>query len=546
LTKVKYHDVTRKDTVRQATERRERADPTLKLKREISQMQLDRNEQARLIQNAEEAHGCDREITPNRYQNAIVDRQGIIDRDTTIAKEEEKLEEMVDRQSAYKPRLTVPRDRTPYEDFVANYDKQRRNIDRTDGVDTSLERSWKQILEAGESGDWSHEYYKKALHRVLKGEAFDFYETIKHKEIEEILKDLATRFGGRQMYKNVEELRIFTRKAGEQLDPVIKRMESTISRVLPLVRKTARDTQQEDMMIAGLFNIVSRSARAKMREIRAGIIQSGEEARWEDYKDEALTAELTHGDKPQVDMKAKIAFMGDHCEPQEEVQAHRLAIDSASATALEKAGETHINYVSPTDNNYGRSMSNTGRRSTSGRPSPRERADQASLKHRTDSHERRSQNRDEHLAKGRPDMQSQDQEEVQQEAGPPVVQAPVQARAPAVADRPQGKRQPPQRSDSAKKFEQNYSRYKDYKDFKAKEQQTMAAANAATSGPWEETPQRRPDRSPSAGYKQPMEPSNQQKWDQPQQWAQGPAQATPRGRPGYDQAKANRTDSGHK
>ena len=399
----KYDETTMGETINFPMENTERMDPTVRLRRKLADMKIDRDAKAIHFAAAAEDKGIDTVITRQRYGLGEKQLQEIVNLDQAIGELESQLNQKIALRDAYKPRLKIPKATTcrglNLEEFDNAFDKCRKNIEKADGKNSTVEHCWKKLLRYGEPKHWSHNNYKEALGRMLIGDAFECYEDFAEEPLESILKELSTRFGARQMFQSIEKLEAFSRNAGESLEAAFGRLRGLITHVLPTFREADKPQKIESISRTALMSVASPSALIRINDTIAQAVQAGDIATFEDLMNAAQSAELSNRDTPRTTKNAGIRIFA-HTQ-QDQVDS---AITHTVVNEISQSPSRSSSYRPPKDNNYssimGRSDSSE-RQSTSPKPAMSQRADAAVENRRGRSRDRQSRDRSNSFNKNR-------------------------------------------------------------------------------------------------------------------------------------------------
>ena len=344
----KYGDVTYDQASTFSMDQTERADPTIQLKRTIAKHKIEVDSKVTTLVASEDDYGIDVPLKEPRYNLALQLREDIRKQNEIIGKLQGDLDERIARKNAYKPRLQMPKQpqfpamgQQYVDSFEKEWERHRRYIKEADGKKESVERCWKRIKHCGEPKHWPDSFYIQALTRALTEEAADFFEDIRDQPLEDILVALSTRFGAREMFKNIGDVETFARGPNESLEATMGRLNNAVNRILPIMLDQAhRSVHREQMLTQGLMNMASNSAKRKINETIATAIQQGERASYDDLNIAAEMAELTNKDMPTNECKAHIpVFAKPYTDPSPQSNALTIPEETPIINSVAKLNE---------------------------------------------------------------------------------------------------------------------------------------------------------------------------------------------------------------
>ena len=290
---------------------------------------------------AQELENNDR-ITAQSYLEQIV---GL---DEATVKLKQQITEITQFRQQRKLALAMPKPHNPQniEDFRP--DLIARVVDRPDNKEESLVAAWSKILALGNRFNWREESYKDALTQQLIGPMYNYYITIQHKGLEEILKLFTARYITQTLRTKVAAFSEFTRAPNEALERAMTRYDSHLSETEATVEPNAREVRASTLRQLTLRTIAAPSAKAAIQQEEAKYELSGQYPPFEHLLAIAAAAELLAKDTPNTPIPSVHVFATNP------TMAQVNSAYSGPARAYQKQGytpEKRVHYPDQTDKN---------------------------------------------------------------------------------------------------------------------------------------------------------------------------------------------------
>jgi len=229
------------------------------------------------------------------------------DLQTLIKAYEKRLTEVNTTHKGLKNALDVPTDTKNDKRLNVRDLKEACPFFKKDNNQPDFKRTYRRIMQHGQTQGFTHSMYKEALSIILEGDIQKYYETIDHLDFPTIVADLHSKFvPTNEARVHAQELEKFSRKPGEDLQSCIARFTTTLNHAMIIYPPAQREIRKEIKQEEALFSLASPKALEKLREIKMDSLQSATNLPFTHLLDQAVRQEEIYGDQPLVETPMKM------------------------------------------------------------------------------------------------------------------------------------------------------------------------------------------------------------------------------------------------
>jgi hypothetical protein len=213
---------------------------------------------------------------------------------------QDKIKQVTDTQSKFKPTLTIPAD-TDHDVRINLRDLQIAVPSCVvTGNETNFEAVAKKLFAHGTLKNYSHNNYKQALNFLLNDiNMYNALESMKDDPLEHIIDVFKDRYiTPKTIADSSHKLDTFVRNSGESLRSAVRRFTQLIHETQDLYQPHQRRTREELEIEKLLLNISSPRAAARLRQMKAKAQKYAQIIPTSQYLDAAEEAEYIYKDRP--------------------------------------------------------------------------------------------------------------------------------------------------------------------------------------------------------------------------------------------------------